>query len=177
MYKLPEQRLIYHDVDTGGEQHSRETAQISIGHEAADERHHGGDSAPVVDVFRCGLQVLMQHLGEVDDQIGGQAEVAQSLRELDPCTLKSRTDIETLKSICGSEIAYVPMMKNDAFQQPVEALLGTLPLQSTEQSNTNSCSASCGFFFLSGKVESMEAMRNEVKQLKTECILYENKNR
>lgn len=76
---------VYPDVDESGEENGGESAQVRIGHESTNEGHHRGDAAPVIDVLGRRLQLLVQHPGEVDDEIGGQSEVAQPLTELNRC--------------------------------------------------------------------------------------------
>jgi hypothetical protein len=75
----------HQQVDGGGDDDGGEPAEVAVGEEAAEQGHERGDAHPVVGILGGHLHLLLQHLGEVDHEARGYAEVAQPLAELDHC--------------------------------------------------------------------------------------------
>lgn len=56
----------HQEVENGREKNGGVAAEVSIGEEAAEEGHEGGDAGPVINAPRRRLQLLMKHSGEVN---------------------------------------------------------------------------------------------------------------
>lgn len=75
----------YEEIDDGRYNNSSVSPCISIGKKSSNQWHHRRHSYPIINILRRSFKILIQHFGQVGDEICNKSKIAHPLAKLHCC--------------------------------------------------------------------------------------------